>query len=169
MTTNIEWNEIVGFLKNTGIVFSVFASGYSLVSIFKNKPKIDVDILDVKKEEEYLVLKLSFQNSGKQMSSATSYLLELNEKPFIGFQKLEQKIYPTGNHSISRPRPKYVEAYPLELPQGKACHFSVYFNVDSFENSHAVLRINLINHRAKKIAFEIPEAEAANKRFNEDA
>ena len=157
MTTNIEWDAIVGFLKNVGIVFSVLASGYSLFSIFKNKPKIDIEILDVEIEDEFLVLKLSFQNSGKQMSSATSYVLELGKKSFDGFQKMEQKIYPTGNHSISRSSPKYVKAYPLELPQGKACHFSVLFEVNPEEKKTATLQINLINHKAKKLNFEIPE------------
>jgi len=156
MTTNVEWNVIIAVLKNVGIVFSVFASGYSLFAIFKNKPKVDIDILDVKRENDYLVLKLSFQNSGKQMSSATGYVLELGKKSFNGLQMLEQKIHPTGNHSISRPPPKYVEAYPLELPQGKACHFSVMFEINAENKGKGTLRINLINHKFKKIDIEIP-------------
>lgn len=156
MTTNFDWDVIIAFLKNIGIVFSVFASGYSLFSIFKNKPKIDIDIIDVKIENKYLAIKLSFQNSGKQMSSATSFKLEVGDMSFNGLQVLEQKIYPTGNHSISRPSPKYVEAYPLELPQGKACHFTVMFNIKDENQEKGMLRINLINHKFKKIEVEIP-------------
>ncbi len=156
MPTNVDWNTILSFLKNTGIVFSVFASGYSLYSIFKNKPKIDIDILEAKIEHNYLELRLSFQNSGKQMSSATNFVLELGKKSFNGLQKLERKIYSTGNHSISRPTPKYVEAYPLELPQGKACHFSIFFDINSENQETGTLSISLINHKVKKIEVEMP-------------
>ncbi len=157
MTTNIDWAAIIASLKNIGIVFSVFASGYSLFSIFKNKPKIDVEILDVKIENKYLVLRLSFQNSGKQMSSATSFVLELDNKSFNGLQMLERKIYSTGNHSISRASPKIVEVYPLELPQGKACHFTVMFDINTKNQEKGTLHINLINHKFKKIDVEIPD------------
>ena len=156
MSANIDWDTAVGFVKNIGLIFSVFASGYALFSIFKDKPKIDIDILDVKMEDNKLVLKLSFQNSGKQMTSATGYVLELGNNSYTGLQMLEQKIYPSGNHSISRPSPKYVEAYPLELPQGKACHFNVMFEVQTEKQEKAKLRINLINHKSKVIDFETP-------------
>ena len=146
---------IVG-LKNIALIFSVLASGYSLFSILKDKPKIDIKILDVRIDNNYLALKLFFQNSGKQMSSATDYMVELDKKSYKGFQILEQKLYPTGNHSISRSSPKYVEAYPLELPQGKACHFSVIFKIDKATQEKAKLRINLINHKIKILNFKIP-------------
>ncbi|MBL4884447.1 MAG: hypothetical protein JKY95_07920 [Planctomycetaceae bacterium] len=146
----------IGVLQNTALIFSVCASAYSLFSILKDKPIIDVKILDVKRDGDLIAVKLFFQNSGKNMTTATDYIIELGEQTQKGLQIDEKKIYPTGNHSISRTSPKYVEAYPLELPQGKACHFNVIFNIDSPTHTKAKLKINLINHKSKMLILEMP-------------
>jgi|GEM_PF-4120378 len=140
-------------LQNTGLIFSVLASAYSLFSILKDKPSIKIEIIDITKDEDFLRVKLFFQNSGKKMSSATAYRLETDGQTYKALQEIEQTIFPSGNHSISRGAPKFNDAYPLELPAGKACHFCILFKVKTFTQKDTTLVIKLVNH--KKITLKI--------------
>lgn len=147
---NQVMEEAIKYLQNTGLIFSVFASGYSLYSILKDKPKVDVIIVEKEVDGDYIKFKLAFQNSGRKMTSATSFILHSEGKIFSGLQTIEAKIYPTGGHSISRPSPKYVEVYPLELPPGKACHFLVSYKANEEVLQKGKLEIKLINHKSIK-------------------
>ncbi|CAK8724337.1 hypothetical protein KKHLCK_13965 [Candidatus Electrothrix laxa] len=142
-------DQLFDFLKNIGLVFSVIVSFFSLYTHWKNKPEVDVKIIDINRSDDLIAVRLSFQNSGNKMSSATEYLLEFNQKTIKALQVQDPIACPTGNSSISRSKstmPQYKEAFPLELPQGKACHFTLIFRVGDSSLMNAKLKINLINH-----------------------
>ncbi len=144
-------NELIEIVKNVGLVFSVLASGYGLYRILLDRPKIKIDLISTQQVEGYLELRLSFINRGRLMSSAFKFLLISNGKNYLGLQKRVRKIYPKGNHSIISPPVKYVDAYPLELPAGKACHFDLYFKVADVKNKK--LEISLVNHKKIKLSI----------------
>ncbi len=150
--------QLFDFLKNIGLVFSVIVSIFSLYTHWKNRPEVDVKIIDIKRNNDLVVVRLSFQNSGNKMSSATDFLLEFNQKTIKALQFQDPIICPTGNYSISRSKstmPQYVEAYPLELPQGKACHFTLSFKVGDSSLMNANLKINFINHKGKVLDINV--------------
>lgn len=142
----------IEFFKNTGLTFSVLVSAYTLISIFKDKPKVQIKVLDVQRRSGFIFIKLLFQNSGRKMSTAINFTAHIDKKQYTAMQ-----VNPSYKISPKSKSVKYIEAFPLELPEGKACHFTLVYDIDNCESEKGKIVIDLINHKSIFVDFDLSD------------
>lgn len=144
-------------------------SVYNFISSILKKAKVVVELdstaltrlneISHLESKDYLKVRLAFQNSGELLTSALKFRLYLDKNNFIeGCQIVSQKEYPDNSISGGMWINTYTDkVYPLELPSGKACHFTVLFElVDKVQNAEQLtLKIDFIKHR--QIILTIPK------------